>query len=289
MGDYKKKYSELLALYTLEKNINDIYVEGTKDQTFYSNYIKNKKLNCKTVLIDAIDLSGISPENTMGYDIRANKNKAIIFSKLLTSTVPTCKVRCLIDKDFDGFVEFHENQFLLRTDFSCIESYLLCEEVLEKFLEVGIGNFPIAPKKVISEIGNVLKHMFCLRLLRIQYFVPAKLVQIDGNISIDKQTGEITFDKNEYLQKFIHKNKINSQKEVVFKNYDELYKRLNTDIRYLIQGHDFIKVFFLYIEKIKNTHNYKSDNFERAIFLTVETIHLDKHPLFQTLNTLYAA
>jgi len=279
----KKKHHEIIALCKLEKSIRDIYVEGNSDKVFIENYLKNKKCNRNVVLIDIVDFSEVPDSYLEGLDIKSNRNKAIILSKLLNEKLPLTGVRCLIDKDFDDYAKSITNIKLIRTDFSCLESYLFCEAVIEKFVKIGIGNFPFGAKFIIKQLSIVLKSLFCLRLYRELNYSSAKLVDIDGNLSIDKQKGIINFDENDYLSKFINKNNLSKDSNKIITEYKTLHGKLNLEIRNHINGHDFLDIFFLYVNKIKNTPKFKEENFSKSLFLTVETPMIEYYPLFSSI------
>jgi hypothetical protein len=283
MEDLRKKHKEILALYKLEKDIKDVYVEGNSDRVFINNYLRNKNCLKTVVTIDIIDFSELNVEDHPELKLHSNKGKLLILSKLLDEQLPSTNVRCVVDKDFDDYIKSISNNKLLRTDFSCIESYIFCEEVLDKFLEIGIRSFPVNAKHVISELSNVLKSLFCLRLLREMNFRDAELVIIDSNLNINKSDAKINFDEYDYLNKFIIKNGLAKEKENVIEKYNKLKQELNMEIRHYIHGHDFLTVLFLYVNKIKNTPKFKEDNFERTLFLTVETAMIENYKLFKDL------
>jgi len=280
METLRKKHHEILALYTLEKSIKDIYVEGNTDRVFIENYLKNKKCNRKVIPIEVIDFSELPLEVMEGLDINSNRNKLVVMSKLFNEKLTSSNVRCIIDKDFDDYVESINNSKLLKTDFSCLESYLFCEDVIDKFLQLGICNFPFNASFILNQLETVLKPLFCLRLLRELYFSSAKLVDIDGNLAIDKSQGTINFDINIYLQKFISKNNLTKDTQTILDSYNALFQKLNIEIRNNLNGHDFLDIFFLYVNKIKNTPKFKVENFPKALFLTVETPMIENYPLF---------
>jgi hypothetical protein len=283
METLKKKHHEIIALYKLEKELKDIYVEGNCDKVFFENYLKNKKCIKKIVPIQIVDFTELPIEYHEGLDMNSNRNKLVILSKLLQDNIPDTNVRCIVDKDFDDYLKSISNSKLLKTDFSCLESYLFCEDVIEKFLMIGIGNFPVNAAFVLEQLSTVLKSLFCLRLLRELKFRSAQLVEIDGNLSITKQDAKINFSEHEYLNKFIGKNKLTKLSEQIIQDYNELKLSLNMEIRHHIQGHDFIDVFFLYVNKIKNTAKYKEENFDRTLFLTVENQMIEDYPLFKCI------
>ena len=43
------------------------------------------------------------------------------------------------------------------------------------------------------------------------------------------------------------------------------------------------KIFYAYIHKIKNPHNFKLDNLSRSLFLTPEVSILQDHDLFKSI------
>ncbi len=283
METLKKKHVEILALYKLEKDIKDLYVEGNTDRVFFEYYLKNKKCNKKIITAEVIDFSELPKEYSNGLDLNSNRNKLLVLSKLFNDNLPSTNARCIVDKDFDDYIKIIDNNKLLKTDFSCLEAYLYCEEVIDKFINIGIGNFPFKASFIINQLACVLKPLFCLRLLREIKFASAKLLDIDGNLSIDKKSGTINFDTNDYLDKFILKNNLTSKRKDIHDSFIELDNKLNLEIRHHIHGHDFLNIFFLYVNKIKNTHKFKEENFPRSLFLSVETPMLENYPLFKNI------
>lgn len=285
MQVYKKKYSEIVALSKLEKKIDDIFVEGNTDKVLIDHFLSVKKTNKKTISIDQIDFSGIKIDETGDLAIQSNKNKLIVLSQLIFNKSSDSPIRCVIDKDFDDYLNSVDNKILLRTDYSCAESYLFCIDVLEKLLNVGIGNFPFKSDFILNQLAGVLRHIFCIRLLRAKFFPSAQLLSIESVTNIEKKTGEIHFNADEYLDKFINKNNLSSDKILIKTNYQMLLSNLKEDPRDNINGHDYFDLLFRYINKIKNTPNFKETNFKKVMMLSVEAQILEQHNLFQLLLT----
>ncbi len=282
--ELKKKYKELIALYVLERELCDLFVEGNIDKVFFNYYLKSLKKIKKIIPIEEIDFSELPVESNLGLDIHSNKNKLIILSKLISDKIPNSRIKCIVDKDFDDFLPSISNNNLIKTDYSCLEAYLFCDEVIQKFLDIGIGNFPKTSTNVLRELAKVLKPLFCIRLIREQKFKNAQLIILDGNLNVNKVEATINFDINDYWKKFLMKNGLTSQKVEVMTTYDQINKNLTLDIRNYIHGHDFIDVFYLYINKVKNTNNFRPENIGRALFLTVEVTMLDQYNLFQNIQ-----
>ena len=78
--ELKKKYKELIALYVLERELCDLFVEGNIDKVFFNYYLKSLKKIKKIIPIEEIDFSELPVESNLGLDIHSNKNKLIILS-----------------------------------------------------------------------------------------------------------------------------------------------------------------------------------------------------------------
>lgn len=283
MDNLKRKYTEVIAQYKFEDSLRDIYVEGNCDKVFFEYYIENKKCNRKVQLIENVDFSQLDNNFLKELDRKSNKNKLIILSELLTKEVKKTHVKCIVDKDFDDFIKCINNNIILRTDFSCLESYLFNDQVINKFLTIGIRNFPLSTSFVMAQLSEILKKLFCLRLFKEINYKSASLVNYDGNIKINKKTNELIFDINDYLEKFIHKNNLYHDRDKIFDSYFKLLEKLNKDIRNYIHGHDFLEIFYIYISKVKQTRKISAENISNVLFLTVETIKLESYNLFKSI------
>lgn len=271
-------------MYTLEKGLSDIYVEGPTDHAVLTVYLESRGIRKKVFPIEFIDFSDLDRSGIDGLNLNSNRDKLIFLSQFLNKATIKSSVNCVIDRDFHDFIPIPLNSKLLLTDFSCLESYFFCEAVIKKLFTVGLGTFPFAPKFVLKQIEKILRPLFCLRLYRAINFPQAQLVQFEGNFSVDKTSGELRFDTIAYLEKFIAKNKLSS-KEQIHKAYKELLDSLVSDTRFVIHGHDFFEILFHYTNRIKNPDNFRSENFKRAILLSMETSYFEKYELFQILES----
>jgi len=68
----------------------------------------------------------------------------------------------------------------------------------------------------------------------------------------------------------------------------QIEAKLDTDIRNTMNGHDFIEIFFLYVNKIKNTQGLRLEIFERAFLLSLQPDFLGTYKLFETIEKIYA-
>lgn len=284
MLDIKRKLEELITIYSLEEELIDIYVEGPTDRFIIENFIDYKKIDKSVIEIDTIDLSE-TQELFPDLDLRSNKDKLISLSRILSKSNIQSDVKCIVDRDFDGILNpLTVNNHLHYTDYSCIESYIFCKKHIEKIIKIGIVNFPHHTEIVISEISKVLKGLFLIRMVNKKFGFNFAFPKIENNITIDKKTGLCKFDFYNFIEIYINVNKLREQKKEIIDFIEEISKDLNEDIRFNMNGHDFIEILFNYINKIKNTSNFRFENFEKAIYLSIQPNFLEDYELFKTIT-----
>ena len=286
MLDIKRKLDELIAIYLFEDQLLDIYVEGPTDKFIFENYCEYKNLNKSIIEIDNIDLSELA-EFYPELNLKSNKDKLIALSRTLEKNQIKSNVKCIVDKDFDGILQpFEINNFLFYTDYSCVESYLFCKKHIEKLTKIGIKNFPHETETIITEVSKVLLGLFILRMINKKFNFNFAFPKIENNIQVNKSTGICNFQFENYLEIYIKSNKLISKKAEIQKFVNDISLELDTDYRFNMNGHDFIEVLYNYINKIKNTANFKLSNFENALFLTVQPNYLEDYNLFKILEEI---
>ncbi|KAA6332752.1 hypothetical protein EZS27_018767 [termite gut metagenome] len=284
MLDIKRNIDELIAIYSIESELLDIYVEGPTDKFIIENYLEYKNISKSIIEINDVDLF-LFQEKYADLDFHSNKDKLIAFSRILNENSIQSNIKCVVDRDFDGILfELENNQFLVYTDFSCIESYLMCKNHIDKILKFGIKNFPHESKYVLTEISSVLCELFIIRMINKHFKFNFSLPQKESHIIIDKKTGKCTFNFDNYLELFININKIRNRKKEILEFIEIITPRIPNDIRFQMNGHDFIEILFSYINKIKNTVNFRRDNFERTFYLSIQPNHLEEYNLFKILS-----
>lgn len=284
MLDIKRNLNEIIAIYTLEKDIVDVYVEGITDKHIIDSYFEYIACNKSVIEIDDIDLSETQKE-FIDLDLKSNKNKLIALSRLFTKNDIDSKIKCVIDRDFDGILTpIQEDNHILYTDYSCMESYLCCCNHISKILKVGIGNFPHNTELVIQEVSKIALILFVVRIINENFGFGIQSPKIENHMAVNKKTGICDLDFMEYIRKYINTNKLSKQKDEILSFADKIQKHLPVDNRFNMNGHDFIEVLFHYINKIKNTANFRFENFEKAIYLSIQPNYLTDYELFKKLE-----
>ena len=282
MKEYNRTIDELVAMYTFEKELFDCYVEGISDKFVIENYVCYKNINVKAIEVDSIDFSNVEFQD---LDFKSNKDKLILLSRILSKNLIVSDVYCLIDRDFDGMLlPIETNVHLLRTDYSCMESYFMARDIIHKFIDIGIRDFPFHTDFIIEEIGKVLRYLFIVRLVKLKFNLNYPLLKIDNNLNINKKDGIINFNLDDYLSKFIIANNLKKYKIDIEEFVNEIMGKIDPDARNTMNGHDFIEVLFLYINKIKSSTGFKLQTFERAFQLSLQPNYFDQYPFFVFLS-----
>lgn len=285
MLDIKRNIDEIIAIYTLEKDIVDIYVEGITDKLIIENYFEYVKCDKSVKEVNDIDFLSVK-EQFMDLDLKSNKNKLIALSILLTQNNISLNVKCLIDRDFDGILtEIQNDPHILYTDYSCMESYLCSINHIGKILKLGIRNFPHNTELVIKEVSKVAYIFFIVRLINEYFQFKCSYPKVENSLQVDKKTGICNISIDNYLDNFIAINKLFKHKPEILDFLKEITNKLPAEMRFNMNGHDFVCILFHYINKIKNTVNYKYENFERTFYLSIQPNHLDEYELFKKITT----
>jgi len=286
MLDIKRSLNEILTLYFLEETLSDIYVEGATDKFIIDNYIDYKDISRNIYEIDLLDFSEKQLEFP-DLNLKSNKDKLLALARIMQVNEIRSTVVCIVDRDFDGILNpLEENGYLLYTDFSCIESYLYSERFIGKLTAFGFKNFPHHPEIILHQIGELLKSLFIMRMINKSFNLNFSFPKMENNMSVNKDSGICSFEFNAYLEKYINVNKLLKNREEIYAFAIEISQKLSPDIRYNMNGHDFVEVLFNYLNKIKNTYNFRLETFEKTLFLALQPNYLDDFELFKTISKM---
>ena len=288
----RRKISEVIELYKLEPTLKDIYVEGICDKLIVESFLEKNAIKHVSIYeIDVIDFSDLyekSPELK-----RNNKAKIIGLSEQLKLAHGNSLkfISCIADRDFDDLLGISYNKYLLFTDFTSFEMYLFNKKCINTFYKRILHTFPFGAQTAINTLSEPLKELFLIRYSFIclpRSNGQCDFIDIKKTCNIDKKTGQIRFDSTEFLKKMLHKLNLYPKKEKYEKHIESTRAKLPKDIRHTIRGHDFIHLFFLYINKIKNNIKINEETLERVFFMCIDHDELIKYNLFSSLLSKYS-
>jgi hypothetical protein len=210
---YRKTIAELVALYTFEPQLRDLYVEGINDKTLLEWFFKQFDIES----INVIEINSISVDDSLITRLglkHGNRDRVVAlsleFERLLQNK--TRYLVCLADSDFDFILgRKYKSPYLLYTDYTSIDLYFISKNILEKLLSLGLGKPPSDVNKLLMCLAQVLQEVFLIRAINeslnwnISFTPFTKCCEIKGSYVIF------------HYQKFIEKS--------LLKNFDIPFER----------------------------------------------------------------
>jgi len=285
----KRTLQELLALYELEPTLKDVYVEGRNDCNLIRWFLDRKgRSDVRVRRIDSVELPS-ELFRIEGLQSNSNHDAVILLSEILSRRFSgrNLTVVCIADTDFDRHLKrCRKNDFLQYTDYTSLEMYLFDERCIKKVHEFTLCNFSVSTSALMRNMQEVLQTIYVMRLSNEKLSWSMRFVDIKGYTNWDGTT--IGFKAEAFLKSSLMSNgKIKSI--VQFKEMTQrLSKKLHSDPRNNMRGHDFTYLFFLTAKReggrkwgIKTL-----DFFESVLCGFAELGALENEKLFKKLTAL---
>ena len=235
----RRSVTDLIAMYTYEPSLIDIYVEGSTDKALLEYALKNDQIHIIDInLIDLparlLDEFGLTP---------GNRDRVIALTALLDRELdPSISgIRCLIDDDLDRFLhrEIVSYRYLIRTDFCCLESYWYGQPQLLKYRKLGLHDKgPLGEVNLITVLDPVIRELFLLRAAAAS--LGLELAWLDPTGLCTRLGNRIDFDEDEFITRWLNKNSASNQRQVLVERREQLRSVLDDDTRLCMHGKDFV-------------------------------------------------
>lgn len=285
--DIKRRLDEISVRYKLEPSLKDVYVEGTTEISILRWFFD--EMDKKEVYIYPIDLIEIpdSAFEEAGLSKHSNHNRVIVLAEQLSRKFNQRRlnVKCVADADCDRYLGRCRSNYILEyTDYTSMEMYFFNKPLIQKFLQLVLGGFPMSADRVIRSLKNVLQRLFLIHLANEQ--LGWNMTWVDFRRYISWSNRGIKFDEPRFLRSYLMRNRqvMNLQefKEVVTHFED----RLHSDTRHNIRGHDFTYLFFLMVKRYKGHRTGYKDTgtFEGAMCGCLELRFVKDERLFAKLG-----
>ena len=252
----RRKLDELVARYELEPSLHDVYVEGLTDKCIIQWFLDKSNLDTKNCAVYEIDTVDIPTDQLFALGLNDSNRSRVIFlafelQRLSKTSLP--HVVCIADRDFDDLIGSSsiESELLLFTDYTSIDIYLFDSNIIEKFLRLALRKDDLEAVNILTNIYPILEEMFLLRAANqslsygMEWLLPSALKSCFKKI---RKGAPLEFDSKDFVDKYLHKNKRNSDKIAFLDKVNELRNKNISEIRNKIRGHDFIQLFCWYIE-----------------------------------------
>lgn len=287
--DLKRTIEDITLLYELEPETKDVYVEGITDKLILDRFLRKNNLeDIKVFQVHEIDFSLLSKSNP---DIKSNNKKKLLALNMYLEKQfldPLKGISIVIDQDIDGISNrLSIGTYLNYTDYHSLEIYLYNANTIDIFYKNHLHGFPVDGQQTIKVLEPILIEKFLVRST-VNKDGLIKLTPFEKSIKIDKAKHEISFDAENHIFKTLNSVKLAKQKDGYVNFYKVLKDSFNGNPKLVIRGHDFVELFFLWIDKIKNDIKLTCDSMERALFQCIDYSQLKKETLFSNLLGKYS-
>ena len=282
----KLKFEELLSRYEFEPSLVDIYVEGAEDESFYKYHMERMGKNLRFIDISAIEFPADLDLTIHGLESN-NRDKIIYLLTEINKSSPNNTVFGIIDRDILQYTRGLKNlpQNLFLTDFSCIEMYFFCSRCIAK---VQQQTFHLITEEIINKL-QLLTADFSLIVI-----AEKKLKLSISKINSDKlykskfiDFKNFSFDLERYLLGCLAKSNLSTKFNLLNKEISRIKHLMTSEspVNY-INGHNFVNILTGYIIQSKTFNQIKDQEVCNIYKNAVETVFLEKFPLFKKLSAL---
>lgn len=249
--------SELMARYTLEPTLKDVFVEGEFDQDVLSRCFLEASMTEKIAyVIDTVDI----PRQllTSHKFTEGNKQRVIVLARELAELPVSCGLRCLVDRDLDHlFGPLEQVPRLIWTDYASLELYFFSEKILRDLL-LTVGKAKISQwDSFINSFVGTLKHLYAIRLADRELTWNLRWISFDRCLKI--KDGNIQFAVSDYINRVLLANKKSSNRLEFESIVTGWHTKLGGDPRNFIRGHDLIDLLAWSIDNLGGLKEFASE------------------------------
>ncbi|MEV0529176.1 hypothetical protein AB0I66_37725 [Streptomyces sp. NPDC050439] len=297
--DDRRTVDELITLYEVAPDVQDIFTEGRSDRNFLSENLFGEDRPTLCNIYAVSDRVSISDGDLINAGIMVGERGRVIWlAQQLAKRIPHQTSAALIaDKDFASLQADTQEEVhgLLYTDYSSMEAYALNERTTSKLLHIPIGAPEyVTPSMLLSAIKPALISLFLIRLTLRESgtgaTIPPRLL---GKWDLEDQSEEKV---REVFRLALHtlpaKERNGETPESLYSRYVEYESKVDGDFRHYFSGHDasVMIVRFLKIECIQvfNREGRRAlldpAVMELVMMSCIEKSHLDDETMFQALR-----
>lgn len=289
MEERRRTFKEVLSLYKVEPTLRDIYVEGLTDKSMIKCLIKKHSI----LDIRVIEISEVNFDELYGdYPQLKNRNKKKVIKlamELERSLSTSLKyVMCIIDQDFDIVLKNKlVYYYLYKTDYFSMESYCICENIMDKFLSENVKSFHLSAKQILSKVVDVLVDIFVVKMVIYEIKGDLNLIDMKKTYKVKRKTGDVMFEFEKYVSKLLQINGNPITVLEFMEIYNNKRRLLTTENRNQIHGKVFLEFMSAYLRKMQNNVNFSSMELQELMFRQLCKEDLLQFRLFKKIHNKY--
>ncbi|WP_405955349.1 hypothetical protein [Streptomyces phaeochromogenes] len=284
----RRRIEEFAALYEFEPEVIDFFVEGRSDRVLIEHVLEGTGARVRVWEAGDVDIpSSLVAEIDESIGARG---RIIALSheleKLLHDEEREYPVLCITDADFDHILQptVPSSRFLVKTDFSCIESYYWNLKVLRKYLKLSLHEtVPFTAEDLMTRVESAMREIYLMRLAAASLALNFSWIDPASCCGDARKGGD--FDREIYLTKLLNKNSAAPMKRKIEESIDRFRTNLPEDARHLVHGHDLCKLISWLIKPHMRDRNLIAEEvISRSLACCIESADLIKYPLFARIG-----
>lgn len=245
-----------------------LFVEGKADRLFLE-FLSDGEIGTDSniIEIESVDFH----ERIEG----GNRGKIIYFASLVSEEEE--RIKFLADRDYGKYTGEEIPANVILTDFKDLESYLIEEKFLDKFLKIGLKTEKIRAKQLLNEI-NKAKYFGFIRITSLEKNMNLSInttnERLSKYLSVDK-TFTLSINEDKYLEILLQNSAFAINKKDLVSNINEISKKYSKEEkRDIIHGKDALSVIQYICIKI----GFKAENIESVFWMGFDSSKINNYP-----------
>ena len=245
-----------------------LFVEGKADRLFLE-FLSDGEIGTDSniIEIESVDFH----ERIEG----GNRGKIIYFASLVSEEEE--RIKFLADRDYGKYTGEEIPANVILTDFKDLESYLIEEKFLDKFLKIGLKTEKIRAKQLLNEI-NKAKYFGFIRITSLEKNMNLSInttnERLSKYLSVDK-TFTLSINEDKYLEILLQNPAFAINKKDLVSNINEISKKYSKEEkRDIIHGKDALSVIQYICIKI----GFKAENIESVFWMGFDSSKINNYP-----------
>ena len=238
----RRTIRELVVLYRLEPELRDVFVEGVFDRQIIQWVLSKCGLpEAKVLTIASVD---VPPELLSTLQLtEGNKQRVLALAVAVNKALgdDALQLTCIADADEDRVLEsMIEVSQLLWTDFVSLDSYLIDEDHVTKFMHLALGCRDVEVPELLEAYGNVLREVFLIRAAARKCNLPVRMLSFVD--CCNRDGGALRIDQAKLLRRLLDASQLRAHESQLSTAIEELRSKLSHDKRDYMNGEDFIQL-----------------------------------------------
>lgn len=273
---------ELRTLFELRPHLRDVIVEGRSDALLVQHFLRHAGASDHLRVLAVDDRARIDSETVrrFGASVGARGRVVALAEHASTWALPEPSLTCIVDLDWNSIERPEARDGLLYTDFGSMDVYALQSGVVQKFLELVVGDITDADT-IIREIIPPLRDLFAVRYVLHRHGPDIPVVH-NFTSCCGTVGGTLSVDIEELLRRSLNRVERFTEFERLLPIVLEIRQSLPAEPLQSVRGHD-IAPLLIYRLNLRNQWAIP-ETVEAALRGCLEMGELLRFPMFAALH-----